>query len=132
MNVRMTAARGIVKITRPPARSDHGSPRVASFTFSIACRPAARNDAAVVETARTSGGSRHLIKITDNGIGFDPEDAENIFKVFHRLHGRSEYEGTGVGLAIVQKVVQNHGGHIWAIGEPGKGATFRLLLPATV
>jgi light-regulated signal transduction histidine kinase (bacteriophytochrome) len=72
----------------------------------------------------------HLIEISDNGIGFQQEQAEKIFQVFHRLHGRSEYEGTGIGLAIVQKVVKNHGGLIIAQGEPDKGATFRILLPA--
>ncbi|MFD2933603.1 PAS domain-containing sensor histidine kinase [Spirosoma flavum] len=71
----------------------------------------------------------HLIEIADNGIGFDPRHAERIFQVFQRLHGRSEYQGTGIGLAIVQKVVDNHQGHILAEGRPGQGATFRILLP---
>ncbi|OLY91924.1 PAS domain S-box-containing protein [Cnuella takakiae] len=70
------------------------------------------------------------ITVSDNGIGFDPEDADRIFGLFQRLHGRAEYEGTGVGLAIVHKVVDNHGGKIWAEGRPGKGASFHLLLPA--
>ncbi|GAB3722661.1 hypothetical protein GCM10028816_10760 [Spirosoma lituiforme] len=71
----------------------------------------------------------HLIEVIDNGIGFDPHQAERIFQVFQRLHGRSEYQGTGIGLAIVQKVVDNHQGHILAEGRPGLGATFRILLP---
>ncbi|GAB3781313.1 hypothetical protein GCM10028818_35150 [Spirosoma horti] len=71
----------------------------------------------------------HLIEINDNGIGFDPHQAERIFQVFQRLHGRSEYQGTGIGLAIVQKVVDNHQGHILAEGRPGQGSTFRILLP---
>ncbi|WP_052731106.1 PAS domain-containing protein [Spirosoma radiotolerans] len=71
----------------------------------------------------------HLIEIDDNGIGFDPHQAERIFQVFQRLHGRSEYQGTGIGLAIVQKVVENHQGHIVAEGRPGQGSTFRILLP---
>lgn len=72
----------------------------------------------------------HLIKVQDNGIGFAQEDAERIFNVFTRLHGNSEYRGTGVGLSIAQKVVQNHGGYIWAEGKPDEGATFNVLLPA--
>lgn len=73
----------------------------------------------------------HLIRVSDNGIGFPQEDAERIFNVFTRLHGNSEYRGTGVGLSIAQKVVQNHDGCIWAESAEGKGATFTILLPAS-
>jgi signal transduction histidine kinase len=71
----------------------------------------------------------HLIEIADNGIGFNQEDADKIFNVFQRLHGKNEYSGTGVGLAIVKKVVENHEGCIMAKGNPGEGAIFRILLP---
>jgi signal transduction histidine kinase len=70
------------------------------------------------------------IDITDNGIGFSPEHSEKIFNVFQRLHGRNEYAGTGVGLAIVKKVIDNHKGFIAAKGKAGHGATFTVLLPA--
>jgi len=73
--------------------------------------------------------SFHCIDVCDNGIGFDEAQAEKIFQVFQRLHGRSAYEGTGIGLAIVKKVVENHEGYIHAFGKPGEGATFRVLLP---
>lgn len=69
------------------------------------------------------------IEITDNGIGFEQQHAERIFKVFQRLHGRSEYPGTGIGLAIVQKVVENHHGFITAVSEPEEGSTFKVYLP---
>jgi PAS domain S-box-containing protein len=69
------------------------------------------------------------IKISDNGIGFEQEFANKIFELFQRLHGRSEYEGTGIGLAICKKIVQNHHGFIEAIGEPGIGSTFNIYLP---
>ena len=72
-----------------------------------------------------------LIQVKDNGIGFEQEHAEKIFHVFQRLHGQSQYQGTGVGLAIVEKVVRNHKGAIYAESEPGKGTTINVLLPAT-
>jgi signal transduction histidine kinase len=72
----------------------------------------------------------HLIEVKDNGIGFDQKDAERIFTVFTRLHGKAEYRGTGVGLSIVQKIVENHGGYIWAESALNEGATFKILLPA--
>jgi PAS domain S-box-containing protein len=75
--------------------------------------------------------SFHLIEVADNGIGFKQEDAERIFKVFTRLHGNTQYKGTGVGLSIARKVVENHGGYIWAEGKPGEGSTFKVLLPVT-
>lgn len=71
----------------------------------------------------------YLIEVADNGIGFEPNDAERIFRLFQRLHGRSEYEGTGVGLAIVQQVAENHRGFVWAESLPGMGSAFKLLLP---
>jgi signal transduction histidine kinase len=71
----------------------------------------------------------YQIKVADNGIGFDPQYAEKIFRIFHRLHNQTEYEGTGIGLAIVQKVVENHQGLITATSEPGKGAIFSVYLP---
>lgn len=71
----------------------------------------------------------HVITVKDNGIGFEQNDAERIFHVFTRLHGNSEYRGTGVGLSIVQKVMENHNGYITAHGSPGEGALFKLFFP---
>jgi light-regulated signal transduction histidine kinase (bacteriophytochrome) len=70
------------------------------------------------------------ISVSDNGIGFDPKYADRIFEVFQRLHGKDQYEGTGIGLAIVKKIVENHNGIITATGEPGKGARFDIYFPA--
>jgi PAS domain S-box-containing protein len=72
------------------------------------------------------------IRIKDNGIGFEQKNAERIFELFQRLHGRSEYEGTGIGLAICSKIAQNHNGYIIAEGQPGVGATFIIYLPVNM
>lgn len=71
----------------------------------------------------------HKIIFKDNGIGFDNENAERIFVIFQRLHGRSEYEGTGIGLAICKLVLQNHDGYISAAGQEGEGAEFTIYIP---
>lgn len=69
------------------------------------------------------------VELQDNGIGFENEFAGKIFLIFQRLHGRSEYEGSGIGLAICKKIVEHHGGIIFATGEPGRGAKFTVILP---
>jgi len=69
------------------------------------------------------------ISITDNGIGFDPQYKEKIFGLFQRLHGRNEYSGAGLGLAICRKIAKNHNGFITAESEPGKGTSIHIFIP---
>ena len=82
-----------------------------------------------IHISATMEKNLYLFKIKDNGIGIDPKHLERIFTIFKRLHSNSEYEGTGIGLSIAQKIVNRQGGEIWAESQPGQGTTFFFTIP---
>lgn len=83
----------------------------------------------ILEVALPAEKSFYCIRVSDNGIGFEPRYNEKIFDIFYKLHDRNTYGGTGIGLAICKKIMENHQGAITASGEAGKGATFRVYIP---
>ena len=89
------------------------------------------NGAQITEVNGATGENYYHFTISDNGIGFQPNFNEKIFGLFQRLHARNEYPGTGIGLSICKKIIENHRGILTANGEPDNGATFNIYLPTS-
>jgi PAS domain S-box-containing protein len=115
----------------PPASGDSVLVRqVLSNLLGNAVKFTKYHDHALIEVSGSVSGGFNTYCVKDNGTGFDMRYYDKLFGVFRRLHSESEFEGTGVGLAIVKKIIQRHGGNVWAEGKPGEGATFFFTLPA--
>jgi light-regulated signal transduction histidine kinase (bacteriophytochrome) len=114
----------------PPAKGDHALLRQVLLNLvGNALKYSAKHAQPLVEIGGTAGEGGNEYWVRDNGAGFDPRYAGKLFGVFQRLHSPDEFEGTGVGLAIVQRIVTRHGGTIRAEAEPGRGATFIFEFP---
>lgn len=114
----------------PPAHGDRVLIReVLMNLLSNAVKFTRLNEHALITVGAESDGRENVYYIKDNGIGFEMAYYDKLFNVFQRIHSRDEFEGTGVGLALVSRIIRRHGGRVWATGVPGDGAAFYFSLP---
>ncbi len=97
--------------------------------ISNAIKYSSKKEQSIIQIGCSSVNGSTTYFIKDNGIGFDMKQADKLFKAFSRLHNQHEFEGIGIGLSIVQKVISKHNGEIWAEGNPGEGSVFSFSLP---
>jgi PAS domain S-box-containing protein len=121
-----------VRLTVQPDMHVHGDPRLVRIVLDNllgnAWKFTARTAEARIEVGEEERDGERVFFVRDNGAGFDMQYADKLFGAFERLHGQHEFEGTGIGLSIVQRIVIRHGGRIWAEGKIGQGATFFVTL----
>lgn len=133
--IRANDSARVVEVVVEPGMVVHGDRRLLRIAFENLLRNAwkftSKTPNPRIEVGAQPGKERvHFVR--DNGAGFDPAYKAKLFKAFQRLHSATDFEGTGIGLAIVHRVVQRHGGRVWADGEPDRGATFFFTLPSAV
>jgi len=115
----------------PPAHGDKNLLTQVWVNFiSNAFKYTGHKEKAEIVIGATQKDGENIYYIKDNGAGFDMKYSDKLFRVFQRLHGAEEFEGTGVGLAIVSRIITRHGGRVWAEGKPDEGAIFYFSLPA--
>ena len=114
----------------PPALGDHSLlHQVMVNLLANAVKFTKSRKSAVIEVGGRTEDKENIYYVKDNGAGFDERYISNLFRPFQRLHSSEEFEGTGVGLAIVRRIIQRHGGRVWAEGKVDAGATFYFSLP---
>lgn len=122
-----------LRVITNPMSDIHGDKNLLQYVFnnliSNAVKYSSKKDHPVVEIGSAKSGDQMVFYVKDNGAGFDMKYAEKLFQPFQRLHSVSEFEGTGIGLSIVKRVIDRHGGKVWAEAEPDKGATFSFTIP---
>jgi light-regulated signal transduction histidine kinase (bacteriophytochrome) len=132
-NLASTIAQTGAVLTRDPLPVINGDPSQLAQVFqnliSNATKFHRKGQPPTIHVSATEDQYQWTFSIKDNGIGIEPQYLERIFMVFQRLHQKTEYAGTGIGLAIVKKIVDRHGGKIWVESEPGAGTTFYFTIP---
>ena len=115
----------------PSARGDRAMiQEVFANLLSNAVKFTAPREETIIEVGGRTEGNENIYHVKDNGVGFDMKYVDKLFHVFQRLHSTAEFEGTGIGLALVQRIIRRHGGRVWAEGKVNEGATFYFTLPS--